>query len=255
MSNEVKRSYTALRQFEFCERQFYYRRILGLPEPPSIALGVGILYHECLEHLCKEPVTRGQIATMLAKAKATPIWADPGVTDDVLIDEIAINLARVQREILQDGKGLQIKKSEFWGTTYCAKIDVLAGNTPVVDSGRIVEFVDRPCVVDWKTKGGAKKRSQYATDLNPQLALYCLDVGVNDAAIIEIPRNPKEDLNVITTQFDQYELSRWGKFFDAQFDAMNSRGTQEWEYKLAYRGHGLCSPRWCPYWDRCPGGK
>jgi len=253
--NTVKRSYTALRQFEFCERQFYFRRILGLPEPPSIALGVGILYHECLALMPHGAIAREQVEAELAKAKAAPTWADPGITDEALVSEIWANLGRVSREVLCEGKGLQIQKAEFWGTTYCAKVDVLAGNTPVVDSGRIVDFLDEPCVLDWKTKGGSKKRSQYATDLNPQLALYCLDVGVNNGAIVEIPRNPNNDLNVIVTEFDQHELSRWRKFFDAQFDAMNSRGTQEREYKLAYRGHGLCSPRFCTYWDRCPGGK
>jgi hypothetical protein len=62
------------------------------------------------------------------------------------------------------------------------------------------------------------------------------------------------DIHVDVIRFDDYDLVRWGKFFEAQFAAMSSRGREEAEYKLAPRGHGLCSPTWCPYWDRCPGG-
>lgn len=254
--NGVKRSYTALRQFEFCERQFYYRKILGLPESPSIHLSLGILYHEALEALCKFlAIDKDQIAALIVKAKGSPLWVDPGITDEALLEEIWVNLGRVNREVFQGGKGLKVLKVETWGTRYCCKIDILAANTPVIEEGRIVSFLDEPCVVDWKTKSGDKKRSQYATDLNPQLALYCLDSGVFNAAIVEIPRSPLQDLNTIFTRFDQYDLDRWAKFFDAQFAAMNSRGLEEAEYKLAVRGHGLCSPRWCSYWDRCPGGK
>lgn len=253
--NGVKRSYTALRQFEFCERQFYFRRILGLPEAPSIHLSLGILYHEALEGLSQGVIAKEALPPLLAKAKASPLWVDPGITDEALIDEIWTNLGRVSREVFKNGHGLKVRKVETWGTRYCCKIDILAGNTPNLEDGHIIDFIDEPCVVDWKTKSGDKKRSQYATDLNPQLALYCIDLGVHNAAIIEIPRSPLQPLNTIVTRFDDYDLARWAKFFDAQFLAMNSRGAEEAEYKLAVRGHGLCSPRWCAYWDRCPGGK
>lgn len=253
MSNGVKRSYTALRQFENCERQFFYQRILGLPEAPSIHLSLGILYHECLDLMCRAgAVAKEQLLPLLEKAKASRLWVDPGKPDEELIDEIWTAMGKVNRGVFQ--KGLRVRKSEVWGTTYCAKIDVLADNTPVVEDGRILEFKDEPCIIDWKTKSSDKKRSQFSVDLNMQLALYCIDFGVKNGAIIEVPRHAADEINVILTSFDEYDLARWKRYLDAQFEVMSGRGTGEQEYKLASRGFPLCSPRWCSYWDRCPGG-
>lgn len=252
--NQVRKSITALKQFEFCERQFYYQRILKLPEKPSIHLALGILYHNCLERIALgKELTNAAILNLIAEAAASPLWVEPQITLDELAAEIQFNLRRVQQQVLPH---LCVQTAEVWGTHYCAKVDIVAGNTPVVEDGKIIDVLKgERCIVDWKTVSKLRSRSQYEVDQSGQLALYCLEFDAAAGAIIEIPRNPNQDLNVIVTRFDIYDLNRWRNFFDAQFAAMNSRGTNEAEYKLATRGHGLCSPKWCTHWDQCPGGK
>lgn len=263
---KVRPSFSALDQFLNCERQFFYRRILGLPEPPSFYLAVGILYHDCLAELIEKREV--DVEAALARAKRAPGWTCP-TPDDALIEEVQTNLQRVVDEVLTPmglsgwdptagDLGCQVEK---WSNEinpkarFCAKIDFLSFRTPIVDDGRIVDYEEEPCVVDWKTVFGTfRKRTQESTDASAQLALYCLEAGVHNAAFVEIPRDPDQDIRTIVTHFDNADLARWSQYFDEQFAAIRTRGDKEAAYRLAAPGHRLCSVKWCAYWNRCPGG-
>jgi hypothetical protein len=255
--NRVRHSFTALRQFETCERQFYFQRILGLPETPGPQLAVGIVYHASIEDRLMRPGVSAQqhARNGLRAAQANKGWCDPKIAEEDLINEVAGALMRLEPifAALTPRKGPDGQDQvEVWCERFTGKVDLVAERTPVCEGGTIIGSDEGPCVIDWKTKGLTSSR--YKKDHSQQLALYCLEFGCQAGAIVEIPRDAREDINIEVTRFDAAELERWDVYFAAQFAAMSSRGADEAQYKLAVRGHGLCSPRWCQFWNRCPGG-
>lgn len=253
MGNSVRRSPTALDQFEKCERQFYYQRVAKLPEVPSPHLSVGILYHAAIENMIAGYL---DLRLLLSKHKSRPDWCDPGCSDEDLMVEIVRNLEKVAelREQLPVAYGERsVPLVEQWGKRYSCKIDYVSTHTPILEEGRVVGAKPGQCVLDWKTVGGARRRSASDAENSAQLALYCIETGSKAAAFVELPRKGGP-VNVVLVEFDEYTLRRWEVFLEAQFFSMNSRGQDEREYKLAPRGHPLCSPRFCSFWDRCEGG-
>lgn len=262
MAGLVRNSFSALEQFDFCERQFFFRRVLKLPEPPSHYLSIGNLYHDCIAYLLAVPGDDPEalVRRLLAKHKGETGWVCP-TPDETLVKEVVQNLGRLQTQVFPylkprrrpDGT-LEI---EQWATRWITgKIDLVSETTPVVDpAGRITGAVEsRPCVVDWKSKSSTKKRTQEETNRSKQLALYCLEKELDTGAFVEIPRDVAVPINVVVVQFTPEELDYWARWFQAQFAAMQSRGREESAYKLAPPGHPLCSERWCAHWARCPGG-
>jgi hypothetical protein len=257
----VKHSFSAYDQFaNICERRFYYKYKLRRPEPPSVPLSVGILYHEALAAIMhNEAFEFAALRPMLEKIKKMPTWASDK-SDADLLKEIEVNLERVSTQIMPH---LKPRLIEAWATKangcagkYTAKLDVLSDTTPVVDKkGVISGSHSQPCVIDWKTVSAAPKRSGEVAGMSAQLALYCLETGVHNAAFVEIPRSPAVPIATWVTSFDDYALRRWARHLDAQFAAMDTRGDNPEAYKLAAPGHSLCCPKWCPYWAECPGGE
>jgi PD-(D/E)XK nuclease superfamily protein len=256
VGNNVRRSPTALAQFEKCERQFYYQRIAKLPEAPSPHLCVGILYHNVIEQFVRAGEMHPAVVDeAIRDIRGRPEWCDPGKTGDELCSEIMAAIPKIaalveRLPVVRQGSKPLV---EIWGTRYTAKIDYVSTHTPVVEGGRLVDVKPGLCVLDWKTVGGRRRRGQDDADNSAQLALYCIETGAHSAAFVEIPRDGGP-LNIVVAEFDDDTLRRWEKFLDAQFGAMQSRGPAEEQFKLAERGHPLCSPRFCTYWDRCPGG-
>ena len=255
MANNVRRSPSALSLFEQCERKFYYAKVAKLPEAPSLHLAVGILYHACIEQLARG--VGADIHATIAALRRTPEWVDPGKTDNELGTELTAALIKVadlmeRLPVAYDGDD-EAPLIEQWGKRYACRIDYVSTHTPVVEGCRLVDVKPGRCVLDWKTVGGKRRRTAADADNSAQLALYCIETGANNAAFVEIPRDGGP-LNIVAAEFDDDTLKRWASFLDAQFAAMQSRGPDEAQFRLAARGHPLCSPRWCPYWDRCPGG-
>jgi hypothetical protein len=260
MGVNVRHSFSAYDQFaNICERRFYYKYKLRRPEPPSVPLSVGILYHEALSAALQEPAAALDMDSFVERAKKTPMWAIDKPEID-LVQELQTNIDRVRRDVFPH---LKPRLIEAWATKangcagkYTAKLDVLSDTTPVVDKkGVISGSHSQPCVIDWKTVSAAPKRSGEVAGMSAQLALYCLETGVHNAAFVEIPRSPAVPIATWVTSFDDYALRRWARHLDAQFAAMDTRGDNPEAYKLAAPGHSLCCPKWCPYWAECPGGE
>lgn len=247
---QVKPSHSALEQFLFCERQFWFRRIAKIPEPPSHYLAIGNLYHECLATLLEEGGV--DVAVTLAVNKRSPNWTSP-TPDKKLIPEVVQNLTRVKEQIFPYIEPLSVE--EWSRRHFLAKLDVVSAVTPVVEGGRIVGADRGPCIIDWKTVFSRKKRSSKDAAGSQQLALYAIEAECNDAAFVEIPRDVKWPLNVVVTHFTDAQLHAWKRYFEQQFAAMWSRGPDPAAYRLAKKGESLCSSDWCRYWDRCKAGK
>lgn len=253
----IKPSFTAYDKFtNHCERQVWFRWIARMPEEPSIYLSIGNLYHAALAaSLREDPV---DVPALIQAAKRGPWVTD--VTEAELESEVRQQLERVGREVRPYISPIAV---EVWSKSlrpeakYCAKLDVVSSITPVANEhGEIVGTEPVKCILDWKTVfTSKKKRDQGTTDISAQLALYCLEAGVDRGVFVEIPRSLSMPIRVLGTRFDVYSLRRWKRHFEVQFAALNSRGADPAAYKLAAPGFPLCSPRWCPYWRQCPGGE
>lgn len=256
--NQVLHSATSLKQFSFCERAFYFQRILGLPEKPGPALAVGIAYHAALERLVRDPDAQLKeiVPAALLAVKSEKSWCDPGLPEGDLLAEISANLVRLRPivkalpPLVRDGVPLV----EAWCEKRTGKVDLVSSRTPTCEDGQIISTEEGPCILDWKTTAKPKGGGKWKKDHSLQLALYALEFGCTSGCTVEIPRDHRLEIYVDVVRFDQYELARWEKYFVAQFGAMASRGSSEAEYKLAERGHPLCCPAYCSFWDRCPGG-
>lgn len=220
-----RKSPSSLTQFLFCERQFYYEKVLGLARPESEAIKIGHRYHAALAE---------------AAAGRLPDDAPEQVR------WIAANLL----------PHLDVEAIETWSRKeFTAKIDLVSRTTPIVKYGRVVGSEPGRCVVDWKIVTGRRRRSQADADDSLQLALYCLEVGAHHGAFIEVP-HPDGMVRTILSEFDPFSLTRWRRYFRAQFASLSSRDPKSAvSYRLASTGHPLCSPTWCAYWRRCPGGE
>lgn len=250
----VSKSFSSLDLFLDCERRFYYRKIARLKEPPSLYFCVGNLYHAAIEaDLMGELDLEAEIHAAMQKSD----WSCPSSAAD-LEKEINHNLERLREEVFPY---LDIKFTECWSkdinasAQYCAKLDAYSTSTPIVEDGTITGSIeDQPCVVDWKTIFGSRRRSQEDANSSPQLALYCLEAKTNHAAFVEIPRYTGVPINTIVVAFTDEELAYWEKWFNVQFLAMSTRGQDEKAYRLSVPGNYRCSLKWCPYWRICPGG-
>lgn len=254
--NSVRPSFTALRQFEDCERKFFYRFVLGIQEEPGPQMAIGIAYHCAIELIQRGSGLDLIGERAIALAKTNKGWSNPGVTEVELAAEIDANMKRLAPTLAAlpphvDAEGKP--QVEVWCTKRTGKIDEVCAGTPVVEEGnRIIRLDPGICVIDYKSVGFTKSR--FKKDHSMQLAHYCLDTGATAGAIVSVPRDLRQDISIEVYQFTADELARWDKYLTAQFGAMASRGQDESQYKLATRGFPLCSPRWCQFWDRCPGG-
>jgi hypothetical protein len=260
--HKVAKSHSGLEQFLFCERQLFYQRVAKVPLPPNMYFAVGNLYHDALAEMVRPGVgvktSPGIIALniLLAKHKKKSGWLCP-TSDKDLTAELKANLARVQKEVAP----LVAKHVEVWGndinpdSEFCAKIDVVSANTPIVDDyGHITGAKEGACVIDWKTIFGRRRRSVAEACESQQLALYCLEAKVNTAAFFEVPRDLTRPTQVLLAEFTDEELEQWRRYLRVQFEVMQRRGPLEADYRLADFNNPLCSKKWCGYWDRCLGG-
>jgi len=255
----IRNSHSAKQQFCFCERQFFYRRVKKIPEPPSVHLAVGNLYHD----LAADHYLSGEydVEVRIREHTQKKTWCCP-LSDKVLLNEVTNNMARLKKEVFHwftpaynpEGQPLveQWERGKYFG-----KIDMVANDTPVVDDKlQITSSILEPCIVDWKTKSNLNNRKMFFDQSkHEQGTLYCLMRNVKSVAFVEIPRDWRAPIHTLVNTYTTEELGRWKRYHDAQFAAMQSRGGKEEEYKLADPSSPLCSPRWCAYWAQCPGGE
>jgi hypothetical protein len=249
-------SFSSLDTFSKCERQWWYKYIMKIPEGPAAQLVVGIVYHEALAYLLEKKTLPGsdQITSWFVEQSTKGYW-DSSIDVTRSTEEILKVCARVKSEIVPY---LRVEQIETWlprGGAYTGKIDAILEETPVVDSGAIVDSKPGRCIVDWKTVESAAKAAKNAQykDHAFQLAMYALPLGIRAGAIIEVPRDGVSAINTSVYSFDDAFLRRGQRWLDTQIAAIETRKTED-TCKLAAWGHSLCSPRFCPYWTRCPGG-
>lgn len=247
----IRPSFSAVDQFVACERRLYYEKIAKIPQPASHYLCIGNFYHAVIAYvLAGYEAARTSFSEMLSalRAKERGGWAQD-VSDDALCDEVGLAVAVLADTVFPH---IKARSLEQWAPDpHCAKIDVLSEWTPIAgDDGVAIGHTEEPCVIDWKTAFGRSKPHRPVA----QLAHYCIATGTRNAGFCEVFRDGTRP-RLQMTRFDDYDLRRWKTYFDQQFAAMASRGTDEANYKLAAPDHPLCSPKFCGHWKHCPRGE
>jgi len=273
-------SWSSFELFYKCARRYWYEKVLKLPVPTGPDLITGSAYHAVLEAIGRCEVTRtgympGELAWQVLtrenpkgrseqdqKSFKDQLVAVNVVWQDFL-DELVENIARVQpmwdqaRLFPLEISGQPMIERKFFDDVggLTGVIDIVSKNTPLADAEGVVrEWIpDQPCVLDFKTLSSQRRRTARDTEKSGQLALYCLQTGVRTAGFLEIPRNLDRPINVRTNTFSDDELRWWKEWFDDGVRALTTmRRIDDINlFPRCSRSNGLCSPRFCPFWDKC----
>jgi hypothetical protein len=237
-----------------CERRWYYERVLKLPVPESPYLEIGKYYHTLIE----QTINQGKVPRVTPN-KVTELAERWGEKPAAMAAEMSMNLQRLSKEVL---RWIKPRRVEAWfhrkDMHIAGVIDLVSAVTPVTDhSGKIIGTEPGPCVLDWKIKfkPTRTRRTQDDADKSCQLGLYALEASTEFAGFVEIPRDITKPIKTFVTEFDEADKPRLARYLAQQFEAMRARGIHEAAYRLAERGSPLCSAKWCPHFQSCPGGE
>lgn len=259
--------FTDVDDFDVCERRYWAHRFGGLPKPPSPILAIGDAYHKAIDF-----VYMNEGCEFIEAAMDSVAQIDRDVVQRFEIDclalaeEVEANLERMFKA-LERGPGLltppyPIRNKKGWlllehewtdrRLGYRGKVDAVMDSAPVTDEkGNVVGFDYVPCVFDWKTVHGERRRSQRDATYSPQLALYSLAMGVKRACFVEIPRNLEKPIRVRSVTYSDSDLAHWADWFVDMRAAILSRGTKARRFKRTDRKNPLCSPEWCWLYPKC----
>lgn len=169
-------SYSRLDSFNRCERCHAYSAFTPFESSP--ALEKGSHAHAGWEAMGKE-MLRGATAD----EALTRVLEDrpEGVLREDAFSSYMVRAASILRDA-------QVREVEQWiprradYPRLVGKIDLVLENTPVVDrTGRILEFVDEPCVIDYKTTSSyAYIKDEDAARRSIQPMIYHLAMGVQN---------------------------------------------------------------------------
>jgi hypothetical protein len=252
----LNHSFSSLDTFAKCEHQWWYKYVEKIPEGPAPQLVVGIVYHEALAYLLAERAlpSDDMIRDWFHEQEDKPFW-DQNLNVEIARKEVLLTLRRVERELLSWFKADNVETWLPRRGQYTGKIDAILQETPVVDSGAIVDTRPGACILDWKTVESAAKAAKNAQykDHGFQLAMYAVPLGIQAGCIVEVPRDGVSAINTTVYTFDDAFLRRVSNYVTQQIAAATSRKALE-HCSLAAWNNPLCSKKFCSYWDRCPGG-
>ena len=152
------------------------------------------------------------------------------------------------------------------------KIDMVSTQTPMFDgSGIPTHFVEELCVIDHKTIGSpARMKGQFEAKKSLQLKIYCLATGARNACFLYyLPTGAVRGVSVKFTEADLELAKLWlagtlavidSRWVAAKELSGCGNGAPEVDgfnllpFALADApGSGLCSPKFCDFWDQCLG--
>jgi hypothetical protein len=252
----LNHSFSSLDTFAKCQRQHFYKYREKRLEGPAPQLVVGIVYHEALARLLqtRRLPADAEVAGWFKAQETKPFW-DRNLNVEKSTTEIQHTLRRVEQEVLP---WLTAKEVETWlprGGEYTGKVDAVLEETPVVDSGAIVDSRPGVCILDWKTVESAAKAARNATykDHGFQLAMYAIPLGIRAGCIVEVPRDGVSAINTSVFSFDDAFVRHVQAYVTAQIAAADQQTSVEMT-ALAPWGHPLCCAKYCAYWKGCAGG-
>ena len=244
-------SFSSLNMFKRCPRQYYYRYVKGLKQPPSGALILGGSAHEGLEFDMKEKmITKENTPTEKVKAAFADSYEKKIESNG---GKSSIDWGKDKPGLLKD-KG--VKMIEVYNTQRSIELDpkmveqkfelTLTGNKKII--GRIDMIETDNSMLDWKTS--SRKKNQNAIDHSEQLLLYQLaNKNVSElrietlvrykkkAPIYQVLKRPpatENELSIVKENlFQTLEAIEKGIFWRCNPD--------NW----------WCHPNYCGYYNKC----
>ena len=228
-----------------CPRQWEYRYIYGLKEPPSISLIEGGCYHTTLEENFKQKIDSGidldfdicyDIFTTAWEKRLHETdeiqWEDkePGTVKDEGLNLVGVYIENVAPQV----SPLEVEREyvkPVLGTKFVMRLDVMDVNKVVIDH-----------------KTSSRSYNQDDDDKDPQASAvaFALDrpiVFYNHVALkLKQPR-----IQLVKTYRTRADIDWYQKSTEQVISLMRTGIAPPNE------GHYLCSPRFCGYWKRCRG--
>lgn len=247
-------SFTRFAEFTRCERKAAYDCLINTFKE-TLPIRVGKQVHDAIEAILK------------GRPLQKVIEAGPLTEDDLrsqYLDQV--------QPVLDVLEPVTVEKfyKDMNGLPFNSRIDVVSRTLPLFDANNnFLGTAERhPCVVDWKTSFNPQRMFDKLKKLSRsmQLRSYCIITGEDTAGLIYmLPGAPvrggfrtytKKDLHVAevwnNSIMDLWN-ARWRDAWDSPLDEID--GFDMSVFGMAAGEDPLCSPRWCPHWDRCLGRK
>lgn len=246
-------STTQLMMLARCPKQYEFRYILGIRQPPGVALVIGKSTHAANELDLRSKMAWGTLldeAEVQAAAAAhvrtewasePPELADGDPDQGEAIDQ-AVALATTYHREIAPGVQPTALEREF-------RLEIEGCNFDLVGFKDVEEGGDR--IRDTKTAAKAPVGNE--AERSPQLSLYWLeshlrgeDPKVTLDYLIKGKKPRAVTLTATRTPADGQRMLAWIEAASRQIEAGAFPPTDP--------SNWACSSRWCGYWERCPHG-
>ncbi len=236
-----------------CPKQYEFRYIKGLKEPPAIVLDEGISHHDWLEKNNLSFIANG---SNLRVNEATDIF------ESVWADKVTNNghNSIVDREVRERGAKLVERYLEFADerevtpTAAEAKFELQIGSVPLLgfrdldghmlgDSGK-----RETATSDYKVV--KSKKSQADADGDLQLAIYSESVNKSKGQFICLTKTKDPKIVPVKATYTK-RRKNWAKYVVEEVGNSIKAGN----FPPCSPTHWGCSERFCGYWKLCRGSK
>jgi len=248
-------SVSAASMYQRCGKQFEFRYIDGLKEPPGVAMTEGSSHHDWLE---ANNVRKIQTGEDMAVKPATTMFLDY-FSDNAKRDKIPMIY---RNEAIERGPGLVKVYLENVASTLTPvraenKFEIMMGDVPVfgftdfegrVEDPEFQKGAPRMAVADYKV--AARKKSVSDAENSLQLATYAKATGIKETKFITLAKTKEPKVHVTRAAMSP-QRQAWAReiFIDV------GKSIKAGVFPLAQPDSWACSDRFCGFWDRCRGSK
>jgi hypothetical protein len=240
-------SATQLGMYRRCPRQWAFRYVLGLKNPPDGGLVVGSGVHAAAEIGMKAKMDGGGNP----KPDDSASLAADYVAGEFKNGEVSLEEGQKQGDLVDKAA----RVASMWAGLAAPAVNPISVEdrfdveiAGITVTGRL-DVTTKDVVIDWKTSG----RSPNADDLGrkPQTELYAMATGkpVTYVYLVDSARTQK----VVPVELDDYVIERAKQMaYSSVADVSEGMALGVWPRN---RDGWHCSRRWCGYYERCMAGK
>lgn len=258
-------SASSISTLQTCPKQFEFRYIHGIINPPTAALACGTVTHKTLETYYKDAMTS---STRLTPAQAAELSRDT-FADWTLNNENTVTTEEKNEidKLLPELVETYIDKIGQYITPKATEREVritLACGVPLLGYIDLVADDDgKDMIVDYKVKNKKMSKGDVANSL--QFNYYALMTGIPDFEIHNLVKTPRKPVSRKAPEVDGVtdhasNLRSIRNRFDGS-DALHFEILAETAAKLITAGIFMpcapdswcCNDQWCGYWKLCRG--
>lgn len=236
-------SVSALGMYQRCGKQYEFRYINGLKEPPPVALVEGSTHHEWLEATNKKFVATKR---HLKLAEARQTFVDRWSTKHKEIEDWSEDSYESvqERGLVLVERYMREFSGSFRPTQAEERFELLVGGVPFLG---FIDFRDRNRVLDYKVVKRAKSAKDVESSL--QLAIYNKATGTKRAGFVSLAKQ-KQTVVPVIGEVDQNLKANLGEIAHSVAESIGKGA-----FPMADPGNWACSARFCGFWKFCRGSK